>query len=324
MPSIARARRGSRPTGPGHDLVVAIPPAYDRLLTTHTPTTSGGRCVKDARHLRRRDAARARRRLLGPGAVRGHGPPPPGGGGRASAVAASTSSRCTRPPRRPQALGHAARLPSRTSWSSSGARSTASSTSRRSAPRRSRAGWRPSRRCARRPASTTPSCRSRSHDLEAEARRARPATSRASSRRRPRDVPSQRKDRDPCSRPSRQPHAVAAGRGAILPARRPLGRFPERRDVIDGALCAVLAGEHVLLLGPPGTAKSALVRAIAQAFGGSYFERLLTKFSTPEELFGPVRLKALEQDRYARVSRASCPRPSSPSSTRSSRRTAPS
>ena len=78
-------------------------------------------------------------------------------------------------------------------------------------------------------------------------------------------------------------------------------RFPERREVIDGALCAVLAGEHVLLLGPPGTAKSALVRAIAQSFGGSYFERLLTRFSTPEEIFGPVSLKALEQDRYARV-----------------------
>jgi MoxR-like ATPase len=77
--------------------------------------------------------------------------------------------------------------------------------------------------------------------------------------------------------------------------------FPERKDVIDGALAAVLAGEHVLLLGPPGTAKSALVRAIAAAFGGTYFERLLTKFSTPEELFGAISLKALEQDRFARV-----------------------
>lgn len=47
--------------------------------------------------------------------------------------------------------------------------------------------------------------------------------------------------------------------------------FPERANVIDGLLAAVLAGEHVLLLGPPGTAKSALVRALAQAFGGSYF-----------------------------------------------------
>jgi len=78
-------------------------------------------------------------------------------------------------------------------------------------------------------------------------------------------------------------------------------RFPERSNVIDGALAAVLAGEHVLLLGPPGTAKSALVRAIAVAFGGTYFERLLTKFSTPEELFGAISLKALEQDRFARV-----------------------
>ena len=78
-------------------------------------------------------------------------------------------------------------------------------------------------------------------------------------------------------------------------------RFPERKDVIGGALAAVLAGEPVLLLGPPGTAKSALARAIAQAFGGSYFERLLTRFSTPEELFGAISLKGLEQDRFARV-----------------------
>ena len=86
-----------------------------------------------------------------------------------------------------------------------------------------------------------------------------------------------------------------------------MARFPERKDVIDGSLAAVLAGEHVLLLGPPGTAKSALVRAIAQAFGGSYFERLLTKFSTPEEIFGPVSLKALEQDRFARVTTGKLP-----------------
>lgn len=83
--------------------------------------------------------------------------------------------------------------------------------------------------------------------------------------------------------------------------------FPERRDVIDGALAAMLAGEHVLLLGPPGTAKSALVRAIAQAFGGSYFERLLTKFSTPEEVFGPVSLKGLENDRFTRVTTGKLP-----------------
>ena len=86
-----------------------------------------------------------------------------------------------------------------------------------------------------------------------------------------------------------------------------VAQFPERATVIDGSLAAVLAGEHVLLIGPPGTAKSALVRSIAQAFSGSYFERLLTKFSTPEELFGPISLKALEQDRFVRVTAAKLP-----------------
>jgi MoxR-like ATPase len=86
-----------------------------------------------------------------------------------------------------------------------------------------------------------------------------------------------------------------------------VGAFPERQPVIDGALCAILAGEHVLLLGPPGTAKSALVRAIAQAFGGRYFERLLTRFSTPEELFGPVSLSGLEQDRFVRITAGKLP-----------------
>jgi MoxR-like ATPase len=80
-----------------------------------------------------------------------------------------------------------------------------------------------------------------------------------------------------------------------------VSRFPERDTVVDGALCALLAGEHVLLLGPPGTAKSALVRALAQSVRGRYFEQLLTKFSTPEELFGPISLKALENDAFTRV-----------------------
>ncbi len=86
-----------------------------------------------------------------------------------------------------------------------------------------------------------------------------------------------------------------------------MAQFPERKDVIDGSLAAILAGEHVILIGPPGTAKSALVHALAQAFGGTYFERLLTKFSTPEELFGPISLKALEQDRFVRVTAGKLP-----------------
>lgn len=74
------------------------------------------------------------------------------------------------------------------------------------------------------------------------------------------------------------------------------------RDIpVRLALLALLSGEHLLLIGPPGTAKSELARRLHKLLAHStYFERLLTRFSVPEELFGPLSLSALEQDRYER------------------------
>jgi MoxR-like ATPase len=78
--------------------------------------------------------------------------------------------------------------------------------------------------------------------------------------------------------------------------------FLERAELIDGALCALLSAHHVLVIGPPGTAKSMLADELCRRIeGADYFQWLLTKFSTPEEIFGAVSLKGLEQDDYRRV-----------------------
>jgi MoxR-like ATPase len=105
-------------------------------------------------------------------------------------------------------------------------------------------------------------------------------------------------------------------------------------------LLAALSGEHILFIGPPGTAKSELGRRLSRLYNGPFFERLLTRFSVPEvrlvqttlfcviasycvqlwtihvpslwkrtyspvpvdlqELFGPLSMQALEDDKYVR------------------------
>ncbi|MCZ8521569.1 MULTISPECIES: AAA family ATPase [Paenibacillus] len=79
------------------------------------------------------------------------------------------------------------------------------------------------------------------------------------------------------------------------------GRFLEREELIRLLLLGLMAGENALLVGPPGTAKSQLARAVSQLFGGGkWFDYLLTRFTTPDEMFGPVSLQQLKQDLYIR------------------------
>jgi MoxR-like ATPase len=75
----------------------------------------------------------------------------------------------------------------------------------------------------------------------------------------------------------------------------------EREQIIALCVLAGVAGANSFLYGAPGTAKSLISRRIAAGFEVTeYFEYLMNRFSTPEELFGPVSLKALKQDQYTR------------------------
>jgi MoxR-like ATPase len=69
----------------------------------------------------------------------------------------------------------------------------------------------------------------------------------------------------------------------------------EREVLVELVALAAVAGEHILVIGPPGTAKSEAVRRIASALGGRYFEYLLGRFTEPNEIFGPIDLRRLRE-----------------------------
>ncbi|WP_233705164.1 AAA family ATPase [Helicobacter bizzozeronii] len=76
----------------------------------------------------------------------------------------------------------------------------------------------------------------------------------------------------------------------------------EREECVRLVLLAMFAGKAIFLYGPPGTAKSMIARKVSLAFGApkDFFSALMHRFSTPEDIFGPIDIGQLKQNRLVR------------------------
>jgi MoxR-like ATPase len=84
--------------------------------------------------------------------------------------------------------------------------------------------------------------------------------------------------------------------------------FVERDEVIDNSIKALVTGQTVLLIGPPGTAKSALATELCRRIDdGRYFSWLLNRTSDPAEILGPFSIKEMENDKFVRVTKSKLP-----------------
>ena len=106
--------------------------------------------------------------------------------------------------------------------------------------------------------------------------------------------------------------------GELETARQKIDRFRlslgrhlvEKQDLIDLLIIGAIAQEPVLLVGPPGTAKSDLVLKLVEGLGlggDDYFEYMLTRFTEPSEILGPLDLAGMKDGRYVRRTEGKLP-----------------
>lgn len=80
-------------------------------------------------------------------------------------------------------------------------------------------------------------------------------------------------------------------------------QFVGRDDATRAIMAAMVARQHVFMLGPPGTGKSALGRSIASTLSAQFWQYLFSRTTTPDEVFGPLDLNALKEGRYERITK---------------------
>jgi MoxR-like ATPase len=89
---------------------------------------------------------------------------------------------------------------------------------------------------------------------------------------------------------------LALGRQLVDEVLAPMKRaFVDKDEIIDLLGVCLVAGENLFLLGPPGTAKSALIHDLGRRLDGRVFDYLLTRFTEPNELFGPFDIRKLRE-----------------------------
>src|SRR3954468_23834913 len=92
------------------------------------------------------------------------------------------------------------------------------------------------------------------------------------------------------------PDNATLGRRLVAEVLEPMKQaFVGKDEIVDLMGVALVAGENLFLLGPPGTAKSLLVHDLGRRLEGRTFEYLLTRFTEPNELFGPFDIRKLRE-----------------------------